>query len=107
MPTTPTIDEKVESLVKRSRENEKRLQILMIDNRKFAQALFNVKLRNEPVLENGKPKKNRYGDVVTEKMAPKNPLLGQPDLTDVIRNKVFTEAEKGITGIESILEPTP
>ena len=107
MPTPPTIDEKIEGLVKRSRENEKNLQILMMDNRKFAQALFNVKSREEPVLEDGKPKVDRYNRVVTEKMPPKNPLLGQPDLTDVIRNKVFTEAETGIAEIENILEPAP
>ena len=71
-----------------------------MNNRRFAQALFNVTSLEVPVLEDGKPKLDRYNRVVTEKMSPKNPLLGQPDLTDAIRNKVFTEAEKGITGIE-------
>ena len=104
MPTPPTIDDKIDVLIKRSRENERKIQALMVENRKFAQALFNVKSREEPVLENGKPKKNRYGDVITEKMAPHNPLLGQPDLTEPVRNKVFTEAQKGIDDLEQLLD---
>ena len=50
MPTTPTIDDKIDVLIKRSRENERKIQALMVENRKFAQALFNVKSREEPVL---------------------------------------------------------
>ena len=104
MPTAPTIDDKIDVLIKRSRENERKIQALMVENRKFAQALFNVKSREEPVLENGKPKVDRYNRMITEKMAPRSPLLGQPDLTDAIRNKVFTEAQKGIDDLEQLLD---
>ena len=106
MPTAPTIDEKVDALLLRSRENEKKLQILAIDNRKFAKALMSIKSRDEPILdENGHPQIDRYDHTLTEKKPPKNPLLGQPDLTDPVREKVCANAETGIIEIENILDP--
>ena len=66
--------------------------------------LINRASREDPVLdEKGKPTVDPYNRPVTQKMAPRNPMIGQPDLTDAIRGTVLKEVEKGIAEIENIL----
>ena len=104
MPTVLTIDEKVIGLAKRTVIINKQLQTLMEKNRSLNQSLGIIKSREDPVLdEKGKPTVDPYNRPVTQKMAPRNPMIGQPDLTDAIRGTVLKEVEKGIAEIENIL----
>lgn len=107
MPTAPTIDDKIIGLAKRTITINKQLQTLIQKNRNFNQSLNIIKSREEPVLdENGKPTMDPYSRPITEKQSPHNPLIGQADLTEAVREKSCREIEKGITEIENILNNT-
>ena len=99
-----TIDEKVIGLAQRTIIINKQLQTLMEKNRSLNKSLGIIKSREVPVLdETGKPTVDPYNRPITQKMAPLNPMIGQPDLTVAVRGIVLKEVEKGIAEIENIL----